>query len=176
MANGKSRDLESCLKSSVWTLYLNSEYPRGTRTNRRGFQDPSTGARIGSCPESTNEDAQEAIAAAAKAFPTWRSRCGRDRSRILRRWFELIISNSEDLAMLIGWENGKAIPDAVGEVASAASFIEWYSEEAVRIYGDVIQHSSANLRVSVLKEPLGVCGLITPYVELSHHHMSIFLH
>lgn len=129
------------------------------------FQDPSTESLIGTCPESTDEDAQEAIDAAARALPAWRSRTGRDRSRILRRWYELIRDNSEDLATLIGWENGKAKPDAAGEVASAASFIEWYSEEAARIYGDIIPHSVASLRVSILKEPIGVCGLITPYVK-----------
>lgn len=129
--------------------------------------DPSTGSFIGSCPESTIEDTQQAIAAAAKAFPAWRSRTGRDRSRILRRWYELVMKNSDDLATLIGWENGKAKPDAMGEVISAAGFLEWFSEESARVYGDVIPHRAASLRVSVLKEPVGVCGLITPHVASS---------
>lgn len=72
------------------------------------------------------------------------------------------MENKDDLATLITWENGKAKPDAAGEVIFAASFLEWFSEEAARIYGDVIPHSSPNTRVSVLKEPVGVCGLITP--------------
>lgn len=74
------------------------------------------------------------------------------------------MENKEDLATLITWENGKAKPDALGEVAFAASFLEWYSEEAARIYGDVIPHSAPGFRTSVIKEPVGVCGLITPYV------------
>ena len=75
------------------------------------------------------------------------------------------MENAEDLATLIGWENGKAQVDASGEVLFAASFLEWFSEEAGRVYGDVVPHSSASFRVSVLKEPVGVCGLIVPYVD-----------
>ncbi|RSM10823.1 hypothetical protein CEP52_003410 [Fusarium oligoseptatum] len=88
---------------------------------------------------------------------------GRNRSRILRRWYELVIENKEDLATLITWENGKAGPDAAGEVLFAASFLEWFAEEAPRVYGDVIPHSAPGFRVSVLKEPVGVVGLITPW-------------
>lgn len=124
--------------------------------------DPATGKLIGSCPESVAADAERAIQAAAAALPEWRSRSGRNRSRILRRWYELVIENQDDLATLITWENGKAMPDAKGEVQFAASFFEWFSEEAARVYGDVIPHSNPSMRVSVLKEPVGVCGLITP--------------
>lgn len=74
------------------------------------------------------------------------------------------MENKADLATLITWENGKAKADAAGEVVFSASFLEWFAEEAARIYGDVIPHSNPNMRVSVTKEPLGVCGLITPYV------------
>lgn len=124
--------------------------------------DPATGELIGSCPESVSEDAERAILSAATALPAWRSRSGRDRARILRRWYDLIMENKADLATLITWENGKAKADAAGEVVFAASFLEWFAEEAARIYGDVIPHSNPNMRVSVLKEPVGVCGLITP--------------
>lgn len=124
--------------------------------------DPATGALIGSCPESTAKDAEEAIRAAAIALPLWRSRTGRERARILRRWYDLVMENKDDLATIITWENGKAKPDAVGEVVFAASFLEWYAEEAARIYGDIIPHSNGSFRTSVLKEPVGVCGLITP--------------
>lgn len=95
-------------------------------------------------------------------MPGWRNRSGRERSRILRRWYDLIMENREDLATLISWENGKAKADAAGEVVFASSFLEWFSEEAARIYGDVIPHSAPGFRVSVIKEPVGVCGLITP--------------
>lgn len=95
-------------------------------------------------------------------MPAWRTRTGRERSRILRRWYELVLENKEDLAKLISWENGKAQADAMGEVQFAASFLEWFAEEAARVYGDVIPHSTPGYRVIVSKEPVGVCGLITP--------------
>lgn len=103
-----------------------------------------------------------AIQAASAALPVWRSATGRDRSRILRHWYELVLENKDDLATLITLENGKSKADAAGEVLFAASFIEWFAEEAPRIYGDVISHSQSSFRVSTLKEPIGVCGLITP--------------
>lgn len=124
--------------------------------------DPATGALIGSCPESVVEDADKAIQVAATALPAWRSRTGRDRSRILRRWYELTMENKDDLATLITWENGKASLDAKSEVLFAASFLEWFAEEAPRVYGDVIPHSQPGFRVSVMKEPVGVVGLVTP--------------
>lgn len=138
--------------------------PRHPRPLTLPPPDPATGALIGSCPESVPEDAEVAIRAAAAALPAWRSRSGRERSRVLRRFHDLVVENREDLARLITWENGKARPDAVGEVAFAASFLEWFSEEASRVYGDVIPHSAQGFRTSVIKEPIGVCGLITPCV------------
>ncbi|OAA63488.1 succinate-semialdehyde dehydrogenase [Niveomyces insectorum RCEF 264] len=125
--------------------------------------DPATGKLIGTCPESNAQDADTAIKAASVAFASWRSRTGRERARILRRWYDLLLENADDLAVLIGWENGKAQVDAAGEVLFAASFIEWFSEEAGRIHGDVVPHSAPGFRVSVLKEPVGVCGLIAPW-------------
>ncbi|KAE8370447.1 Aldehyde/histidinol dehydrogenase [Aspergillus caelatus] len=125
--------------------------------------DPATEELLGIFPESTAEDAQQAIDAAAAAMPEWRNLTGRERSHVLRRWFYLIQDNTDDLAALISWENGKAAADAAGEVSFAGSFLEWYSEEAARVYGDVIPHSARSFRVMVLKEPVGVCGLITPW-------------
>jgi succinate-semialdehyde dehydrogenase/glutarate-semialdehyde dehydrogenase len=98
-------------------------------------------------------------------MPAWSNRSGRERSRILRSWYELVIANCDDLATLISWENGKSQADAMGEVVFAAGFLEWFAEEAARAYGDTIPHSSSAFRVSVVKEPVGVCGLITPYVD-----------
>lgn len=137
------------------------------------YPDPASGSLIGTCPESTPQDAEQAIRAASAALPTWRTRTGRDRSRILRRWYDLVIQNKEDLATLITWENGKAGPDAAGEVLFAASFLEWFAEEAPRVYGDVIPHSQPGFRVSVLKEPVGVVGLITPYAPI--YYMELLL-
>ncbi|KAL4909137.1 hypothetical protein BDW74DRAFT_174348 [Aspergillus multicolor] len=129
------------------------------------FIDPATGNIIGTCPESASTDTQRVIHSAAAALPAWRFRAGRNRGRILRRWYELILKQ-QDLATLITLENGKAKSDAEGKVLFAASFLEWFSEEAARIYGDVLPHTQPNFRVSVLNEPVGVCGLTTPYAAL----------
>ncbi|KAJ6142955.1 Aldehyde dehydrogenase C-terminal [Penicillium samsonianum] len=143
--------------------YIDGKWVEAVSGKRFIVTDPASGKLIGSCPESDTRDAQGAIESAAAALPAWRSRSGRNRSRLLRRWYNLVMENKEDLATLITWENGKAKPDAAGEVLFAASFLEWFSEEAARIYGDVIPHTQPNFRVSVLKEPIGVCGLITPW-------------
>ncbi|KAF4443188.1 Aldehyde dehydrogenase, C-terminal [Fusarium austroafricanum] len=143
--------------------YVNGDWVPSVSGQSFEVSDPATGLKIGTCPESTSSDAQNAIDAAAKAFPAWRSRSGRERGRILRRWYELVLENKKDLATLITTENGKAKADADGEVLFAASFLEWFSEEAARMYGEVVPHSSNAFRVSVIKEPVGVCGLITPW-------------
>ncbi|KAL3465688.1 putative succinate-semialdehyde dehydrogenase [Aspergillus heterothallicus] len=147
----------------IGSNYIDGKWVSSVSNDTFDVFDPATGLKIGSCAESTPVDAQRAIDAAAAAFPSWRSRSGRERSRILRRWYELVLDNKDDLATLITFENGKAKADATGEVVFAASFLEWFAEEAARIYGDVIPHSSSAYRVSIVKEPVGVCGLITPW-------------
>ncbi|RAH81527.1 putative succinate-semialdehyde dehydrogenase [Aspergillus japonicus CBS 114.51] len=143
--------------------YINGTWLEAASGRRFQVTDPANGNTIGTCPESDSTDAHKAIDAAAAALPAWRSRTGRNRGRILRRWYELVMENQQDLATLITWENGKATPDAAGEVLFAASFLEWFAEEAARIYGDVLPHSQPGFRVAVIKEPVGVCGLITPW-------------
>jgi succinate-semialdehyde dehydrogenase/glutarate-semialdehyde dehydrogenase len=127
------------------------------------FLDPATGKTIGTCPEFNAADTEKAIAAAAAAFPSFRNTLARERSRMLRRWYQLVMDNAEDLATLITWENGKPLADSKGEVNYAASFFEWFSEEAPRIYGDTIPSSVPGNRIHTLREPVGVCGLITPW-------------
>jgi succinate-semialdehyde dehydrogenase/glutarate-semialdehyde dehydrogenase len=113
-------------------------------------------------PEMDRADTEAAIAAAEAALPSFRKTTGRERSRMLRKWYQLMVDNADDLAKLITWENGKPIADAKGEVSYAASFFEWFSEEAPRVYGNTIPASIAGNRVFTIKEPVGVCGLITP--------------
>lgn len=125
--------------------------------------DPATGQLIGKCPELDSSDVEKAIQAATEAFPTFRTTLARERARMLRRWYQLMMDNAEDLAKLITWENGKPLADAKGEVNYAAGFFEWFSEEAPRIYGDTIPASVPGNRVITLKQPVGVCGLITPW-------------
>ncbi|OJJ32856.1 hypothetical protein ASPWEDRAFT_42890 [Aspergillus wentii DTO 134E9] len=142
--------------------YIDGKWQSSLSNATFDVTDPSTNKPITSCPESTPQDLELAIQAAAKAFTTWKQTTGRERSRLLRRFHDLVIANKEDIATLISWENGKASADAKGEVLFAASFLEWYAEEAVRIYGDVVPHSNGS-RVQVIKQPVGVCGMITPW-------------
>lgn len=125
--------------------------------------DPSTGKLIGTCPEFNKEDVDNAVKVAAAAFPSFRQTTARQRARWLHKWYQLMMDNQDDIAKLITWENGKPMADAKGEVAYAASFYEWFSEEAPRADGDTIPASIAGNRVFTIKEPVGVCGLITPW-------------
>ncbi|KAJ5116278.1 aldehyde dehydrogenase [Penicillium angulare] len=143
--------------------YIDGQWVASKSGKTFNVYNPATDALIGTCPESNTEDINAAIQAAAKAFPTWRAQSGRQRGRILRRLFELIGENKEDIGKVITAENGKAKGDAEGEALFSAGFFEWFSEEAPRIYGDVIPHSNPSCRTQVTKEPVGVCGLITPW-------------
>jgi len=113
-------------------------------------------------PEMNKDDAEDAIKAAAKAFTSFRRTTARERSRMLRKWYQLMMDNIDDLAKLITWENGKSTTDAKGEVTYAANFFEWFAEEAPRADGETIQATVPGNRVYTIKEPVGVCGLITP--------------
>ncbi|MCJ1231449.1 succinate semialdehyde dehydrogenase NADP+ linked [Toensbergia leucococca] len=143
--------------------YVNGEWIKAKSGKTFEVTDPSNGKVIGTCPEFTKADTENAIKSAATAFPSFRKTTGRERARMLRKWYQLIIDNAEDLAKLITWENGKPLADARGEVAYAAGFFEWFSEEAPRNYGDTIEASIPGNRVFTIKEPVGVCGLITPW-------------
>ncbi|KAL3304887.1 succinate-semialdehyde dehydrogenase [Colletotrichum asianum] len=151
----------SLLKQDV--CYVNGEWIKAKSGKTFAVTDPATGEKIGTCPEFTKADTDAAIAAASTAFETFRTKTGRERSKLLRRWYDLMMENAEDLTTLITWENGKPVADAKGEVTYAANFLEWFSEEAPRIYGDTIQSSVPGNRVWTIKEPVGVCGLITPW-------------
>ena len=125
--------------------------------------DPSTGAIIGNVVDMSAAETRRAIGAASAAFPDWRSQTGKDRGAYLRRWFDLMIEHREDLAAIMTAECGKPLAESVGEINYAASFLEWYAEEAKRIYGDVVPHTVAGRRILVTKHPIGVVGAITPW-------------
>ncbi|KAL2795644.1 Aldehyde/histidinol dehydrogenase [Aspergillus keveii] len=147
----------------IQKAYVNGEWVDAESGKTFEIHDPATGKLIGTCPEFSASDTEKAIQAAAEAFPKFRSTLARERARMLRRWYQLMMDNADDLATLITWENGKPLADAKGEVNYAASFFEWFSEEAPRIYGDTIPASVAGNRVMTVKQPVGVCGLITPW-------------
>jgi succinate-semialdehyde dehydrogenase / glutarate-semialdehyde dehydrogenase len=125
--------------------------------------NPATGEILGTVPNMGAAETRRAIEAANTAFPGWRARTAKERASILRKWFDLMMANQEDLARLMTAEQGKPLAESRGEIAYAASFIEWFAEEGKRIYGDVIPQHQADKRIVVLKEPIGVCAAITPW-------------
>lgn len=147
----------------VGKSYINGQWVESKSGKVFEIRNPASDKIIGTCPESTTDDLADAITAASTAFPAWRSLSGRQRGRILRRLFDILLENQEDLGKIILAENGKAKAEAEGEVVFSASFFEWFGEEAARVYGDVIPHSNPTSRTQVIKEPIGVCGLITPW-------------
>ena len=125
--------------------------------------NPADGSRVGSVPDMGAAETRRAIAAADAALPAWRARTAKERAAILRRWYELILANQEDLAVLMSTEQGKPLAEARGEVVYGASFIEWFAEEGKRIYGDVIPSHGADKRIVVVKQAIGVVAAITPW-------------
>jgi succinate-semialdehyde dehydrogenase/glutarate-semialdehyde dehydrogenase len=125
--------------------------------------DPATGEEIGTVPNMGADETRRAIEAANAALPGWRAKTAKERANILRKWFDLMMANQEDLARLMTAEQGKPLAESRGEIAYAASFIEWFAEEGKRIYGDTIPPHGADKRIIVLKEPIGVCAAITPW-------------
>jgi succinate-semialdehyde dehydrogenase/glutarate-semialdehyde dehydrogenase len=125
--------------------------------------NPATGAVLARLPDMVEGETRRAIEAAAAAWPAWAARTAKERAAILRKWFELIMANQEDLAIIMTSEQGKPLAEARGEVAYGASFIEWFAEEGKRIYGDVIPHTQPGRRIVVLKQPIGVVAAITPW-------------
>ncbi len=143
--------------------YIDGDWIEPRSSDVINVDDPATGEIIGRVPKMGTAQVRQAIEAAARAFPAWRKRTAKERAAVLRRWFELIMSNQEDLAHLMTLEQGKPLVEARGEVAYAASFIEWFGEEAKRVYGDTIPPHQADKRIVVIKEPVGVVALITPW-------------
>jgi len=126
-------------------------------------RNPADGALVASVPKLGAGETRAAIAAADRAWAPWRAKTAKERAAILRKWFDLLMANQEDLARIMTAEQGKPLAEARGEIAYAASFIEWFSEEGKRIYGDTIPAPVANQRIVVTKEPIGVCAAITPW-------------
>lgn len=125
--------------------------------------NPATNEIIGSVPKMGRAETRRAIEAADKALPAWRALTAKERSAKLRRWYELILENQDDLGRLMTLEQGKPLIEAKGEIAYAASFIEWFAEEAKRVYGDTIPGHQADKRLIVIKQPIGVTAAITPW-------------
>jgi succinate-semialdehyde dehydrogenase/glutarate-semialdehyde dehydrogenase len=125
--------------------------------------NPATGDVIGTVPKATLADTRAAIAAAEAAFPDWAARPAKERSAIMRRWFELIVENADDLGRILTIEQGKPFPEARGEILYGAAFFEWFAEDAKRISGETIPAPTRDKRMLVLRQPIGVCAAITPW-------------
>ena len=143
--------------------YIDGKWVDAKDGSHFAVDNPATGAQIASVANLGPTDAQAAIDAANRAFPAWRARTAKERSAILRKWFELIVANTDDLARIMTIEQGKPFSEAKGEIAYGASFVEWFAEQAKRLMGDTIASPSVNSRILVLREPIGVCAAITPW-------------
>jgi succinate-semialdehyde dehydrogenase/glutarate-semialdehyde dehydrogenase len=143
--------------------YVNGEWINADSGKTFAVTNPATGEEIIRCADLGRAETARAIDAAYAAQPAWAARTAKERSAILRRWYELMIENADDLARLLTAEQGKPLAEAKGEILYGASFIEWFAEEAKRVYGDTIPGHQADKRIVVLKQPIGVVGAITPW-------------
>lgn len=141
--------------------YLNGSWIAGSSSF--DVSNPADGTTIASVPNMGADEARSAINAANAAFPLWSSKTAKERAVVMRKWFELMLLHTNDLAALMTAEQGKPLPEAKGEVMYGASFIEWFAEEAKRVSGDVMTSTWSDKRMVVLKQPIGVCAAITPW-------------
>jgi succinate-semialdehyde dehydrogenase/glutarate-semialdehyde dehydrogenase len=140
---------------------INGHWIKGS--SRFGVHDPATGEQLADVANLGRDDAIGAVAAAEKAWPAWRNTSAKERSNLLRRWYDLLMLHQDDLARIMTAEQGKPLNEAKGEVAYAASFVEWFAEEAKRVNGETLPTFDSNRRLLVLKQPIGVCAAITPW-------------
>jgi succinate-semialdehyde dehydrogenase/glutarate-semialdehyde dehydrogenase len=143
--------------------YINGQWVDADSAKTIDVTNPATGELIGTIPQMGAAETKRAIEAANAAWGGWRKKTAKERSNLLRKWFNLMMENQDDLAILMTAEQGKPLAESKGEIAYAASFIEWFAEEAKRIYGDVIPAHQPDKRIVVTKEPVGVVAAITPW-------------
>jgi len=143
--------------------YIDGQWLDARTGGSKPVTNPANGAVLGTVPFMGADETRAAIEAAAAAFPAWAARTAKDRATLLRRWYDLMLANADDLATLMTAEQGKPLAEARGEIAYAASFIEWFAEEAKRVYGDVIPGHQPDKRIFVLRQPVGVVAAITPW-------------
>jgi succinate-semialdehyde dehydrogenase/glutarate-semialdehyde dehydrogenase len=136
--------------------YVDGKWIEAGTDGHIDVDNPATGEVIGTVPKLGRAETRLAIDAASRAFPAWRKKTAKERATTLRRWFDLMMANQDDLATLMTTEQGKPLGESKGEVAYAASFLEWFGEEAKRVYGDTIPAPQSDKRIVVIKEPIGV--------------------
>ena len=143
--------------------YIDGQWVDADSGDSLEVTNPATGESLGTVPKMGAAETRRAIEAANKAWPEWRAKTAKERATILRKWFDLLMENQDDLGVLMTMEQGKPLAEAKGEIAYAASFIEWFAEEGKRIYGDTIPGHQPDKRIVVLKQPIGVTAAITPW-------------
>jgi succinate-semialdehyde dehydrogenase/glutarate-semialdehyde dehydrogenase len=143
--------------------YVNGEWIDADSGETIRVNNPATGAHLADVPKLGTAEVRRAIEGAEAAFPAWRDLIAKERAAVLRRFYELMVEHQEDLAIILTSEQGKPLAEARGEIVYAASFLEWFGEEAKRVYGDTIPAHQADKRIVVLKQPIGVCAGITPW-------------
>jgi succinate-semialdehyde dehydrogenase/glutarate-semialdehyde dehydrogenase len=143
--------------------YVDGQWVQAHSTEMINVDNPATSEVIGRVPRLGSAETRQAIEAANRAFPAWSKKTAKERAAILRRWFDLMMENQEDLARLMTLEQGKPLTESRGEVAYAAAFLEWFGEECKRVYGDTIPQHQADKRIVVIKQPIGVVACITPW-------------
>src|SRR3984957_6950369 len=143
--------------------YVDGQWIQASSGQTINVDNPATKEIIGKVPKLGGAETRRAIEAANTAFPAWSKKTAKERAAVLRRWFDLMIENQEDLARLMTIEEGKPLAESRGEVAYAAAFLEWFGEEAKRVYGDTIPQHQADKRIVVIKQPIGVVACIIPW-------------
>src|SRR5574343_1771577 len=143
--------------------YVDGAWVDADHGDTLAVHNPATGDVLGVVPRMGAQETRRAIEAADRALSAWRARTGKERAALLRKWFELMLHHQDDLAALMTAEQGKPLTESRGEIAYAASFIEWFAEEGKRVYGDTIPGHAPDKRIVVLKQPIGVCAAITPW-------------
>ena len=143
--------------------FIDGEWTDASDSSTIAVNNPATGEHLGNVPHMGTAETRRAIEAANAAWPVWRKKTAKERSALLRKWNDLILENADDLALLMTAEQGKPLAESKGEIAYAASFIEWFAEEGKRIAGDTLQSPWPDKRMVVTREPVGVCAAITPW-------------
>lgn len=144
-------------------VYINGEWQAADQNQSFAVTNPATGSVIAQVPSVSTKQVEQAVEAAATALQSWKLTTAKERSLLLKKWYQLIMDNQEDLATILSTEQGKSMTESRGEIAYGASFIEWFAEEAKRSYGDVIPHDKHGRRLVVVRQPVGVVAAITPW-------------
>ena len=145
------------------SCFIDGEWVGADSAATLPVRNPATGAQIGVIPKMGSLETRRAIEAASRALPAWSAHTAKERANLLRRWFELMLAHQQDLAVLMTAEQGKPLAESKGEIAYAASFLEWFAEEGKRLYGDIIPAHQSDKRILVLRQPVGVVAAITPW-------------